>query len=61
MSERVPVGIPEVYRDRRVQLLLYKLLGEGLGKLSPNFDPMCGYRYPIAEVIVGDPVATEGF
>jgi len=60
MSE-LPVGISEVYRDRRVQLLLYKLLGEGLGKLSPIFDPMYGYRYPIAEVIVGDTATTEGF
>ena len=43
----------EVYRDRRVQLLLGKLLINGLHTLRPVFNPKHGYRYPLVEETVG--------
>jgi len=51
----------EVYKDRRVQLLLSKFVSGELSELTPVYDPKSGYRYPIAEKIVGDPATTHKF
>ena len=51
----------EVYKDRRVQLLLSKFVGGELSKLTPVYDTKHGYRYPIAEKIVGEPATTDEF
>jgi hypothetical protein len=49
----------EVYKDHRVQLLLSKFVSGELSKLTPIYDPKRGYRYPVAEKIVGDPATTD--
>lgn len=51
----------EIYKDHRVQLLLSKFVSGELSNLTPVYDPKRGYRYPVAEKIVGDPAATNGF
>ncbi len=51
----------EVYKDHRVQLLLGKFVSGQLSKLTPVYDPKRGYRYSIAEKIVGEPAATDKF
>ena len=51
----------EVYKDHRVQLLLSKFVSGELSKLTPVYDPKHGYRYPIAEKIVGEPATTDEF
>jgi hypothetical protein len=49
----------EVYRDRRMQLILSKFLSGEINKLDPVYDPKYGYRYPPVEAVIGDPAATE--
>ena len=51
----------EVYKDNRVQLLLSKFVSGELSKLTPVYDPKRGYRYPVAEKIVGEPATTDEF
>ena len=51
----------EVYRDRRAQLILGKLLSGEIDRLDPVFDPKHGYTYPLVEAVVGDPAAAEEF
>ena len=51
----------EIYRDRRIQLLLSKFVSGELSKLTPVYDPKRGYRYLIAEKIVGEPATTDDF
>lgn len=61
MSEGSKTGRGEIYKDRRVQLLLSKFVSGELSKLTPVYDPKRGYRYPIAEKIVGEPATTNEF
>jgi hypothetical protein len=61
MSKVSKIKRAEVYKDHRVQLLLSKFVSGDLSKLTPVYDPKRGYRYPIAEKIVGEPAATEEF
>ncbi len=61
MSKVSKIERAEVYKDHRVQLLLSKFVSGELSKLTPVFDPKRGYRYPIAEKIVGEPAATDEF
>ncbi|NIP66837.1 hypothetical protein GWN63_06020 [Candidatus Bathyarchaeota archaeon] len=51
----------EVYKDHRVQLLLSKFVSGEINQLTPVYDPKQGYRYPVAEKIVGEPAATKEF
>jgi len=51
----------EVYKDHRVQLLLSKFTSKEINKLEPVYDPIHGYKYPVAEAIVGTQSATEEF
>ena len=51
----------EIYKDHRVQLLLSKFVSGELSELTPVYDPKRGYRYPIAEKIVGEPATTDEF
>jgi len=51
----------EVYRDRRAQLILGKLLSGEIDKLEPVFDPKHGYTYPSVDAVLGDPAAAEEF
>lgn len=44
----------ELYRDRKVQMLLSKLLSGEIEKLEPVYNSDVGYRYPLVEDIVGD-------
>jgi transcription elongation factor Elf1 len=49
----------EVYRDRRMQLILSKFLSGEINKIDPVYDSQYGYRYPSVEAVIGDPAATE--
>ena len=49
----------EVYRDRRMQLILSKFLSGEINKIDPVYDSKYGYRYPLVEALIGDPIATE--
>jgi len=49
----------EAYKNRHSQLILNKFLSGEVTRLDPVFDPKYGYRYPIAEAIIGDPEETE--
>jgi hypothetical protein len=61
MSKVPKIERAEVYKDHHVQLLLSKFVSGELNKLTPVYDPKRGYRYPIAEKIVGEPAATDEF
>ncbi len=61
MSKVSKIERAEVYKDNRVQLLLSKFVSGELSELTPVYDPKRGYRYPVAEKIVGEPVATDEF
>jgi len=49
----------EVYKNHHSQLVLNKFLSGEVTRLDPIYDPRYGYRYPIVEAIIGDPVETE--
>jgi len=49
----------EVYKNHRSQLILNKFLSGEVTRLDPVYDPKYGYRYPIVEAIMGDPVETK--
>jgi len=49
----------EAYKNRHSQLILNKFLSGEVTRLDPVYDPKHGYRYPIAEAIIGDPEETE--
>jgi len=51
----------EAYKDHRVQLLLSKFVSGELSELAPVYDPKHGYRYPVAEKILGEPAKTNEF
>jgi len=51
----------EIYKDHRVQMLLSKFTSREIGKVEPLYDPIYGYKYPIAETIVGSPSETQEF
>jgi len=61
MSKASKVQRSEVYKDHRVQLLLSKFTSREISKLEPVYDPTNGYKYPVAEAIVGTPSAAEEF
>jgi len=44
----------ELYRDRKVQMLLSKFLSGEIKTLEPVYASDVGYRYPVVESIVGD-------
>jgi hypothetical protein len=44
----------ELYRDRKVQMLLSKFLSSEIKTLEPVYASEVGYRYPVVETIVGD-------
>jgi transcription elongation factor Elf1 len=49
----------KLYKDHNVQLLISKFVSGELSKLNPVYDPKYGYRYPVVDVIVGDPSGTD--
>jgi len=59
MTETSQTERAEVYKNHRSQLILNKFLSGEVARLDPVYDPKYGYRYPIAEAIIGDPVETE--
>jgi len=61
MAKSLSAERSEVYRDRRAQLILGKLLSGEINRLDPVFDPKHGYTHPLVEAVVGDPAAAEGF
>jgi len=61
MSKGSKTDKSEVYKDRRTQLLLSRFVSGELTELTPLYDPKHGYRYPIAEKIVGEPATTNEF
>jgi hypothetical protein len=51
----------ELYRDRKVQMLLSKFLSGEIETLEPAYSPDVGYSYPLVENIVGDASQVEAF
>jgi hypothetical protein len=51
----------ELYRDRKVQMLLSKFLSGEIETLEPAYSPDVGYSYPLVENIVGDASQAEAF
>ncbi|MEM2393745.1 MAG: hypothetical protein QXW82_02325 [Candidatus Bathyarchaeia archaeon] len=61
MSKTDKVERIELYKDKKVQTLLSKILAEEIGEIKPVFDPSSGYRYPIVEAVLGENPQVESF
>ncbi|KPV62249.1 MAG: hypothetical protein AOA66_1411 [Candidatus Bathyarchaeota archaeon BA2] len=51
----------KLYKNHNVQLFITKFVSGELSKLDPVYDPKYGYRYPVADEILGDPLRTNKF
>lgn len=61
MSKASKVERAELYKDHLVQVFLSKFLSGEITRLDPIFDPDHGYKYPLAETILGDSAKVEDF
>ncbi|MFQ6053458.1 MAG: hypothetical protein ACE5OO_04420, partial [Candidatus Bathyarchaeia archaeon] len=53
--------VADLFKDRRVQIILAKFLSGDIGSLLPVFDPNLGYRYREVEALIDSPGDAEAF
>jgi len=61
MSKASKIERTELYKDHLVQVFLSKFVSGEIPRLDPVFNPDEGYKYPLIEAILGDPVKVENF
>ncbi len=61
MSKPEKAQRAEIYKNHSVQVLLSKFLSGEIAKLEPVYDANQGYRYPLLDKILGNPVAVDNF